>query len=114
MKYLFLLYGKPLPEPGGSWQHAALQAKRLTIRLVIFAATAALLLAVALAVDLWDHTGHLKQYSPDLWLTFAIMPAYFTFLLWWSRKRSIKLDRAAHATAGLAGAGNPATDQTAP
>src|SRR5262249_11056382 len=67
----------PLPEPDGTWRYAALRAKRATVVFAVLAAAAVLLLAGALIVDMWDHGGHHKHYSPGSWLGGAGMCAFF-------------------------------------
>jgi hypothetical protein len=85
----------PLREPYGSWQYAASQAKRFTVRAAVYAVAAVLLLAGALIVDLWDH-GKLHQHVGLAgWLVLAGLCAFGGLSAWHQRKRYRRLDQAA-------------------
>jgi hypothetical protein len=71
----------PLPEPDGSWQYAASQARRLKASSAGFAAAAAVTAAAAVAV----HLG---------WLILAGLFALRAFNAWRARKVFLKLDQA--------------------
>jgi hypothetical protein len=71
----------PLPEPDGSWQYAASQARRLKARSAGLTAAAVVIAAAAVAV----HLG---------WLIFAGTFALGAFNAWRARKVFLKLDQA--------------------
>ena len=94
----------PLPEPDGSWQYAASQAKRCIVRAAVYAAAAVLLLAGALIVDLWDHGKLHRHVGLFGWLVLAGLCAFGGLSAWLQRKGYRKLDHATSRVAGLAGA----------
>jgi hypothetical protein len=89
----------PLPEPDGSWQYAALQARRSRVVFAALAALTVLLLAAALVAELWDHSHH-KNYDPGLWLSLAAFPAFFAFCARPAANSYRKLDQAANRRPG--------------
>jgi peptidoglycan/LPS O-acetylase OafA/YrhL len=88
-----------LPDPDGSWQYAALQARRSRVVFAALAALTVLLLAAALVAELWDHSHH-KNYDPGLWLSLAAFPAFFAFCARPAANSYRKLDQAANRRPG--------------
>jgi len=86
----------PLPEPDGTWQYAASQARRLKAWSAGLAAAAAVTAAAALVVNLW-------------WLIFAGMFALRAFNTRTARKGFQKLDQASKAPP-LTETGEPTQD----